>query len=531
MWREALCLALYLALAGGAGLLGARAQAPSLPELPLLALGSLAPTVRTAIQEAYDAVQAHPLEASANGKLGMVLHAHNLLAEAEVCYQRAHLLDPTSFRWAYYLGLVQMGQAKCDEAVATLRQHSDYLPAQLGLGQCLVGSARWEEARKLYEEILQKHPDSPEAHYGLGRVRAANKDLSGAVESFQKACQLFPPFAAAHHALARTYQRLGKANQAQEELTLSKKNEGAFPEAEDELLAEVQTLYRDFDAYLKLGAELASKGDSEQAAAAYERALEINPQLPEAHVRLIYLCGQLGQAAKAEEHYRAALHLDPGKPDAYFYYGALVMGQGKSREAEEAFRKVLEINPHHAEAHNNLGYLLEGRGELPKAIAEFRQALEKNPDFPQAHFNLGRILVKQENYEEGIPHLLKALTTENEEIRTSYLQAIGIAFASLGDLENALSYLHLARKKAAARNQTSLMESIDDDLRLLEGNASPPSHRKARCSFIPFRRALVRSSLWVEAESTLVILTTPSSQARRGNMLGSMTPNRGWGEG
>ncbi len=496
MWREALCLALYLALAGGAGPLGARAQAPSLPVLPLLPLDGLAPTVRTAIQEAYDAVQAHPLEASANGKLGMVLHAHNLLAEAEVCYQRAHLLDPTSFRWAYYLGLVQMGQA-----------------------------------RKLYEEILQKHPDSPEAHYGLGRVRAANKDLSGAVESFQKACQLFPPFAAAHHALARTYQRLGKANQAQEELTLSKKSEGAFPEAEDELLAEVQTLYRDFDAYLKLGAELASKGDSEQAAAAYERALEINPQLPEAHVRLIYLCGQLGQAAKAEEHYRAALRLDPGKPDAYFYYGALIMGQGKSREAEDAFRKVLEINPHHTEAHNNLGYLLEGRGELPKAIAEFRQALEKNPDFPQAHFNLGRILVKQENYEEGIPHLLKALTTENEETRTSYLQAIGIAFASFGDLENALSYLHLAREKAAARNQTSLMESIDDDLRLLEGNASPPSHRKARCSFIPFRRAPVRSSLWVEAESTLVILTTPSSQARRGNMLGSMTPNRGWGEG
>lgn len=475
MRLEALCLAMYFALAGGTWSRppGTTAQAPSLPELPLLALDGLTPTVRTAIQEAYKAVQADPLDAAANGKLGMVLHAHNLLADAEVCYQRAHVLDRKSFRWNYYLGLVQIAQAKCDEAVGTLREHSDYLPAQLGLGECLVGSARWEEAGKLYEEILRKHPDSPEAHYGLGRVRAANKDLSGAVESFQKACQLFPRFAAAHHALARAYQRLGKTGEAQSELTLSKSSEGAFPETEDELLAEVQAMYRDFDSFLKLGAELASKGDLEQARAAYERALEINPQLPEAHIRLIHLCGQLGQPAKAEEHYRAALRLDPKNPEAYFYYGALVMGQGMSREAEEAFRKVLEIKQNHAEAHNNLGYLLEGRRELSEAITEFGKALEMNPNFPQAHFNLGRILVKQEDYEEGIPHLLKALTTQNEETKTSYLQAIGIAYASLGDLEDALRYLHLARDKATVQNQTKLVESIDDDLQLLEGNARP----------------------------------------------------------
>jgi len=51
---------------------------------------------------------------------------------------------------------------------------------------------------------------------------------------------------------------------------------------------------------------------------------------------------------------------------------------------------------------------------VPEAIAELRKAIENSPGFPQAHFSLGRILVKQGNYEEGIPHLLKALTTEDE---------------------------------------------------------------------------------------------------------------------
>lgn len=474
--RAALCLAFSLSLAYSAWSSGWADQALSMPELPRMTFGSLPPTVRTVVQEAYDAVVAHPQDALANGKLGMVLHAHNLLEEAEVCYQRAHWLDPKSFRWTYYLGLVQTNQAKCNEAVESLRQalrlDADYFPAQLRLAQCLLVSHSYEEARKLYAAVLRKHPNDAEAHYGLGRVHAAHSDYTRAIESFRKACELFPKFAAAHHALARAYQRLGKNDQAQEALTLSKKSEGALPEIEDRLLAELQVLYRDFNAYVKLAEELGGKGKLEDAAAAYEEALAINPQLPEAHTRLIYLYGRLGQAERADEHYRATVRLDPKKPEVYFYYGALVMGQGKSREAEQAFRKALEINPHHAEAHNNLGYLLEGQGKVSEAIAEFQKALQTRPDFPQAHFSLGRILVKQENYEEGIPHLLKALSTGDEEKKASYLHALGIAYADVGDLVNASRYMRLARDKAAARHQSELLENINDDLRLLAGERS-----------------------------------------------------------
>src|SRR5205807_8651040 len=126
------------------------------------------PAVRAVGRRAYDGVVSHPREAYANRKLGIVLHAHNLLTEAEVCYRRAHLLEPTSFRLIYYLALVQMDQAKCNEAVAAFRQalqlQPDYLPAQLRSGECLLASANWEEAGKLYESLVQKHPESAEAH-------------------------------------------------------------------------------------------------------------------------------------------------------------------------------------------------------------------------------------------------------------------------------------------------------------------------------------------------------------------------------
>jgi len=475
--RIASFLAVFLTLSGSAWFAGLRAQETSLPELPRPALTDFHPSIRAAIEEAYDAAKSHPQDVAASGKLGMILHAHSLFDEAEVCYRRAQILDPKSFTWVYYLGLVQLGRGNTDEAASTFRQalrlNPDYLPAQIRLGECLRVSSNYEEAGKVYEAALLKDPASPHILYGLGRVYAARNDLSRAAQLFHKACEAYPDFGPAHYALAQAYQRLGRVDSAEEERKLYKKNESTFPRLDDSLLDEVRAMYRDYTDFMLTGEQFGGKGRLEEAAAAYEGALEINPQLPEAHARLIYIFGRLGQVAKAEEHFRTAINLAPNTAEAYFNYGSLVLNQGNPQKAEELFQKAVEINPRYAEAQNSLGYLFEGQGKQSEALAEFRRALESSPDFPQAHFNLGRILVKLENFEEGIPHLLKALATEDEESKASYLQALGIAYASLGDLENALRYMNRARQRASAQKQAKLVEGIDEDLRLLGGASGP----------------------------------------------------------
>jgi tetratricopeptide (TPR) repeat protein len=473
-------LSLLLLLGAGTPGWGQAAADPDLrlPELPPVALDNLLPTVRSAIQQALDKVKAAPLDPAANGKLGMVLQAHNFLPEAEVCYRRARLLDPGAFPWAYYLAHVQVAQANCNDGVPSVRKalelKPDYLPAQLMLGRCLLATGETEEARTLFEAIVREHPENAEAHYGLGRVRAAADEVELAIQSFQKAYELFPEFGPAHFAAARAYYRLGNKQQAEKEVALSKQNKDRFPETEDPLLDEVVDLYRDYEDFLKLAGELRKEGKLEDAATTYEAALRIHPQLYQAHLWLMHLYGRLGQAAKAEEHYRAAVALEPDNAETYFWYGLFSMGQGKTAEAEQAFRKVLGINARYVEARINLGYLLEGQGRLAEAIAELRGALEQKPDSPQAHFSLGRMLVKQEDFEQGIPHLLKALDAADGEARISYLHAVGVAYAGAGDLDNALRYLRRARQLAAAGSHTKLVESIDEDLRLLEGAADPP---------------------------------------------------------
>ena len=111
----------------------------SLPPLPKLYLQQFLPAVRKQVQEAYDAAVAHPRNAAANGKLGMVLQAYSQLEGAEIAYRRAHQLAPSHFGWIYYLGRTQADQGNCDGAVKSLRKaltlNPGYLPARLRIDQ------------------------------------------------------------------------------------------------------------------------------------------------------------------------------------------------------------------------------------------------------------------------------------------------------------------------------------------------------------------------------------------------------------
>ena len=468
---------LFFVLALACGLEPSRQIYPAetLPSLPKVDFENFLPAVREQLQQAYAAARVNPRSPSANGSLGMVLHAYNQLDAAAVCYLRAHLLAPNSFRWLYYLGSIQAAQGKYDESAATLRRalrlNPDDAYALVALADTLLAYADWEESGKIYEAILKESPGNAAAHYGLGRVLAARRDWKGAAEVYAKACQLFPDYGAAHYALALAYRNLGETEKAQSEFALYEKTKTDAPPSGDRLMAEVHALNRNGLEQVRLGLALERAGKLAEAVAAHEKALELDPRLVQAHINLISLYGRMGETRKAEENFRAAIRLDPNSAEAYYDYGVLLVGQQKYEEAEEAFRKALAINPFHPEAHNNLGSLLEGQGKLQEAAAEFGKAIENNPNYRLAHFHLGRILVNQRRYQEGIEHLLRTINPEDDDT-PAYLYALGAAYARAGEREPALKYFHRAREQASARGQTRLLTSIDRDLRILESQGS-----------------------------------------------------------
>lgn len=472
MTNVAKCSLIAIAVASGMGL---RAQIESVPPLPHLNTSNLLPVVRQQLADAYATARSNPRSSDASGRLGMVLDAYDQYGSAAICYRRAHLLEPESFRWLFYLGWAQAAQGMHQDAVRTLREavrmNPDYLAARLKLADSLFSIGQWEESHDIYLAISEAHPDNAEARYGLGRARAARGDLTGAVSSYAKSCELFPAYGPAHYELAMAYRKLGDAAQAQRQFMLYDQNKETVPPRDDPLRSEVTRLNLGSVARIRRGADLEQAGRIEEAVAQQEDALRVDPRAVQAHINLISLYGRLGRYDKAAEHYKAALAIDRGRADLHYNYGVLLLRQGRRDEAEAAFEQALRINPYHAEAHTNLGSLFEQEGRLNDALQQFTVALENRPDDRIAHFHAGRILANQERYDEAIRHFLQILTPENEDT-TRYMHALAATYARAGDLPNALKYARMARDRAAAGGQTQLLASIEKDLAALENAAA-----------------------------------------------------------
>src|SRR5437879_11972847 len=116
--------------------------------------------------------------------------------------------------------------------------------------------------------------------------------------------------------MGHSYERRGDTEQEVAELALFERDKRSAPHLEDGMLDEVNALDAAAEE-LRKGEELARGSKFEDAVAAYEKALAINPRLVAAHVQLISLYGRMGQSAKAEDHFQAAI---PLKPDQLLSY-------------------------------------------------------------------------------------------------------------------------------------------------------------------------------------------------------------------
>jgi tetratricopeptide (TPR) repeat protein len=448
-----------------------RAQVPALPDVTVTALPA---EVQDQVRRAYEHARQNPRNAEASGKLGMLLDLYHHPEQARVYYERAHQLDPGALKWLYYLGSLQARQGQdaeaCETFRAALRLKPGDLPVRLKLGESLLRTGNLDASGQIYSAVVREVSEGPgaaEAYWGLGRIAVAKGDWAAAQQSFERACRLFPPYGAAHYELSQVDRKLGKDQEAVEQLALYDQHRTLVPPVDDPLRDELRELDRSATSLLERGVELEQAGRIDDAIAAEEESAQLDPKLVRAHVNLIILYGRTGDFRRASEHFQDAVALDPKHvPDAYYNFGVLLMKRGELGEAAECFGKALQLEPDYADAHNDLGYLLERQGKLGEAADEYRKAVQEKPDFRQAHFNLGRILLNQRQYPEAIEELQQTLTPVDEST-PAYLYALGAAYGRAGDETNARRYLEQAKEQAADRHQVELLADIERDLQKL----------------------------------------------------------------
>jgi len=122
-----------------------------------------------------------------------------------------------------------------------------------------------------------------------------------------------------------------------------------------------------------------------------QRALQIDPELAEAHASLGYQYMLDYDWAASARELKLAMELDPKYPQAHAWNGARLMMIGKYDEALASIDHALALDPTSNGINFYKAVCLGVAGRRDESIQQFKKTIELDPTFPWPHSHLSRI--------------------------------------------------------------------------------------------------------------------------------------------
>jgi TolB-like protein len=235
----------------------------------------------------------------------------------------------------------------------------------------------------------------------------------------------------------------------------------------------------------------------ERARELAKRALQVSPELADAHAQLAYIHSTLDWdwvASKTE--LKRAFAIDPTNSYAQFVAGKLSATLGQWEDAERQYLAALVRDPLNIYVTFNLANSYYLAGQFAKSESMYRKLLEFAPGFGWTRPYLGKTLLAQGHPQEALaivqqavdehdvlylPVVLKAVGREAEAekalkaliVRWGDTGAFFVAqnYAYLGDHELALEWL----ERAYGQKDSSLFEIVGEPL--FQGMADDPRYK------------------------------------------------------
>lgn len=183
-------------------------------------------------------------------------------------------------------------------------------------------------------------------------------------------------------------------------------------------LAEAERLFRNAIekdpnfalAYVGLADVILQKDKADEAFHSIEKALELDPNLAEAHATkgFIYTFYKW-QWREAEDSFKKSIALNPGYATAHHWFATLMMIEGRSDEAKMELQRALEINPFSHNFLADLGQAHYFAGEYDEARRYCLESLEIYPDFLFAHLYLLDIYVQTGEFSSAVNEYSKSV--------------------------------------------------------------------------------------------------------------------------
>jgi DNA-binding winged helix-turn-helix (wHTH) protein/TolB-like protein/Flp pilus assembly protein TadD len=343
----------------------------------------------------------------------------------------------------------QLWAGQFDEKFTDIFSVQDSISERVGLGG--------DERRR-----LTKHDtENIEAYqlYLKGRYYAARLTLpetEKAISNYRRAVEIDPTYALAYAGLANAYRNPTLTSDVPTSESMPKAKAAALKAVEiDEGLAE---------AHIALGLiAYWYDWDWEAAERHYKRAVELNPNIAEAHSAYAYLFSNTGRHEQAIAESRRGRELDPlalGKnaTEAQFLFYA-----GRGDEAVERIKQTLDLDPNFWLAHLVLSKIYIARKMYPEALAAATKARDLSGGLSEATAHIGYILAISGKREEAQAVLEGLKRRAAERYVPPY--NVALVYNGLGERDETLAWLEKGYEQRDVRMTFLKVDSKWDNLR------------------------------------------------------------------
>ncbi len=253
------------------------------------------------------------------------------------------------------------------------RELRDVFGLQSELAQNIAEKVQVSVTGQEQQRLVAGRPVAPETYESYSRGEFAlhksrsKEDFQAALPDFESAIRRDPGFAPAYVGIASVYSNLGGVFI------------GGLPEeARPKIMS------------------------------AAKKALELDPNLAEAHVLLANVMQEQWHWTEAEAEYKRALELEPNSASAHEGYALWLASHGRPDEALEWGERGRELDPF-AVSFKDFGWMLFQIRHYEQGARELRAALADRPDDFGALMDLGFDLIADNKPQQAIPVLEHAV--------------------------------------------------------------------------------------------------------------------------
>jgi len=325
--------------------------------------------IKAAMEACSDLIEKFPNSSRLNHYLGQCFFKGNDISSSINAYKKVIQFSPNWHLGFMMLGHLNLLKENENEAVEYFKQAINLKPddteARLILVDLLLKRKDPETAIHYLEDALKENITCSRYLYALGKAYEFGKNIHGAIDFYERSFAVNSDDVSILNNIGNLHWKNDKPN---------------------------------------------------DAAIAFERAIEIDPFCTTSRLNIVMLMMSLGDNLDALKKCNDFIRLKPDCVDVQLMKGRILIEMKNFSEGQKVFEKVCKILPDCFEAWEGLGDCLFYDGDFAGAVKKYNIAVQLNPKSYSSFYQLGLIRMRKGHYSTALKCFKRAVKIRPDSV-------------------------------------------------------------------------------------------------------------------